>query len=183
MKGHITSRIIESDAAESALHIFAELERSILDSTFRLADAADIEHSDGLPPKQERVDALRGMAKAVATDSFAGFWRERVARERYESTPPERHVGAGADSDVWLGQVERWADGVRDQAGVDGPDRELADRACREVYGVGIDTYEAEVIELNESQELERVTAGNFRAAKRLIDTVAEDLRDAEGEA
>jgi hypothetical protein len=176
MKGHVICRIINSDPAESALQIFAEMERSILESSFRLAEAAGVEHGGGIPPKDERVEALRDLLKAAASGSFAEYWVEAVGAERYDSRPPERHVGVGTHSNVWKGRIKRWAEGIRDDYGVDAPDRELADRACRAVYGVGLEQYENEVVNLNESEEIERVTAGNFRAAKRLIDAVTADL-------
>ncbi|WP_153952311.1 hypothetical protein [Halosegnis longus] len=184
MMRSMVSKLVDSEAGEHALGIFAEMEIEILQATFDLADAAGVDRPDNIPPKEGRKQALQAVVSAVVSGDFAEFWAEEMGAELFESTPSPKHVAAGADSDVWESQIETWAAGVREQHdGIEATDRELAGIVCNDLYGAELAEYENRVVAVEQSDLMEQLVAGNMRTAKQLItDATAEIQEEDNGE-
>lgn len=179
MLKHALKVVLDSEHADKALYMYAEMERSLLASTFDLADAANIDRQEAVPDPEGRKEVLKALISAVMSGSFEEWWAEEIGAELYDSEPAAKHVGAGTDSDEWQSQLDTWAAGVRAQyEDLGATDREAADLACREVYGADLDAYEARVVEWDRRDALDRLAAGNFREAKRLVDEVTDELRE-----
>lgn len=175
--GMVAQQLADSDAVEKMTEAYATVERRQLRAACDLADAVGISRPETLPPVEDRQRALQALLKAVVTDSFEEFWADEIGASLYDSAPPARLVGVGRESDAWTEQIETWADRIRESAGdVDATDRELANIACREVYGTDLDEFESEVVELDRGAAVNQLFAGNFRAARHLMERATEEI-------
>jgi len=182
MKDAIVQKIVASEAAEHAASVFVELERGILSSTFDLADAVELDRPEELSPPEGRKAALLGLMQATVSGGFPEWWSEEIGAHEFDKAPHVEHVGAGIESDEWANQIETWAERVREQhPDIEASDRELASLSCSELYGANLEEYEQRVVALDQSTELQRLVAGNFKTAQELIDAATEEVESRSG--
>lgn len=178
-RGMMVQQFADSEAADRMLSAFAQMEHQQLRAACDLAAVAGVDYPDALPNVEERREMLKSLLVATVSGEFEAWWVEHIGSEHFTSDPPAEHVGVGTDSDTWHDQLTAWSDGVRAQVGdVDGTDRELAALACREVYGVDLDEYEARVVNMDPGATVNRMVSGNFQAAQNLMREVEESIRD-----
>ena len=183
--GMAVSKMIESDAAERLIEQHVEIERQQLAAAYRLADAADVDRPEGLPDPDSRQAALQSLFGAVVSGDFSTWYAEELTDAIVETdrSLPSEWVGAGPESELWQGQIDDWADRIREQTGMgddDATDRELASVAASELYGIDVDVLEAEVVGIDRQEEISRLVVGNIMAARGIVETVADRLEAAD---
>ncbi len=174
MKKKVLMSLLDSKAAHSLTSVLAEIEHELLTSAKEVDDALGGERIDRVPGVDARKEALRAVLQAIATDSVRDVWTDEMLPELVEN-PGRAESYVGMDADKWEEQMGRWADSYRD-AGAEGSDRVLADHHVRDVFGVGLDTFERRIVEFSENEEAERLVAANFRAVRDVLDAAAEEV-------
>lgn len=178
----IGQQLADSDAAERMIGTFVAIEREQLAQAVELADAAGVDVDAQLPDPEARTAALLDLSQAVVSDSWESWWAEEAGRS-WDAEPPAEWVGVGTDSETWTGQIETWAEQIRDQhPDIEATDRELANIAAREVYGVDLDRIESELVEVDPAEETNRLVTGNFAAARELMARATEQIEAGTGE-
>jgi len=175
--GRMAGSISDSERARDAADLLATHEIEQLEAAAELADAADLPHNIEPPNREHRQEALLSIIEAVLAGEFKAFWRKEIAGTALDREPPESLIGIGADSDRWESQVSDWAESVREQ-GAHGPDREMANRACQEVYGVELGDFERMVVEWDRNEAVRELVAGNVTASTRVMRDAAEEIRE-----
>lgn len=150
-----------------------EAMRTLAEATGADPDALGL---DEPPADEERVAQLVDAIVAQQTGDLWGLYVDHVAPEALENTDKAREF-ARVDADEWSAQIEAWAQKYRDKAGdsVAGrSDRDLADVYTRETFGLGLDEFEAEVVDRDPARLLQSLVAGPFETHTEAIRTIAE---------
>jgi|AntRauTorcE11897_2_1112592.scaffolds.fasta_scaffold01126_10 hypothetical protein len=158
----------------------AAMERDQREAMRTLAEAADADPDalglDEPPATEERVSQLVDAIVAQQTGNLWGLYVDHVAPEELENADhAEKFASVGADE--WADQIETWAEKYRDRAGdavADQTDRELADIYTRETFGLGLDEFEAEVVDRDPARLLQSLVAGPIETHTEGIRALAE---------
>ncbi|WP_436924966.1 hypothetical protein [Halosimplex amylolyticum] len=177
MRKQIAKYLSRTEHVRSAAEVLAGLEHEQLQAAAALSDAAGLGYDIDVPDQEVRTDAIAAVIRGMLGGDFEDWWRQNVATEQLEKAPPKQYVGAGKGSTAWESQIEDWA-GKIEAAGGEGSERHLADVACQDVYGVGLDEFEAEVLEWDRGQSAKRLIAGNFRAVRDVMQDAATELQE-----
>jgi hypothetical protein len=180
IKSSVTEQLagqIGGEKLEEMAFMYAALEHEQLSAAQNLLDAADCDGFDDIPDVEDRQVIVQDITRAILTGSFPEWWRENVAAPRFDREPPAELVGCGSDAEAWTDQLDTWAEQVAGE-GYEGETRELANEAVLTLYGVGVDEFEAFVVDMNPQIEAKRVLAGNFRATRDAMNRAAESIRE-----
>jgi len=158
----------------------AAMERDQREAMRALAEAADADPDalglDEPPATEERVSQLVDAIVAQQTGDLWGLYVDHVAPEELDNAGQAEKF-ADIDADEWAEQIETWAAKYRDRAGdavADQTDRELADIYTRETFGLGLDEFEAEVVDRDPARLLQSLVAGPIETHTDAIRTLAE---------
>jgi hypothetical protein len=167
----------ESPQVRAIATAVAELERDLHGAVQAHYEALDAEPPEDLAPVDERVDQLcRLVEKQVGGDLWLYFVDEQ-APEALEN-PEKARKHAGKTPEEWEETVAGWADGLRDQLEDvdDVPDRELADRFCKQRFGLDLETFEAAVVQWSPAATLQFALRGRVDADVQRIERATEAL-------
>lgn len=158
----------------------AEMERAQADALRELADAGGYDVDVEVPDPDAREELLLAGIGAAADGSAIEWWlRERHGFE---------DAGAAAeyaemDAAQWSDQIGRWAEFYRSKGyGSDTTDRELAGQHVRQTFGVDLDQFERDVVNLDRQRVVRELLAGNLEAVEFGIREAAEQAREEGGE-
>lgn len=136
-------------------------------------DALDL---DEPPTEEERVSQIVDAFVARQTGDLWTLYIDHVAPDDLENTDRAKEF-ADVDADEWADQIETWAEKYRDRAGdavADQTDRELADVYTRETFGLGLDEFEAEVVNSDPARLLQKLMSGPIETNTEAVWTLAE---------
>ncbi|QKY16409.1 hypothetical protein [Halorubrum sp. CBA1229] len=158
----------------------AAMERDQREAMRTLAEAADADPDtlglDEPPADEERVSQLVDAIVAQQTGDLWGLYVDHVAPEELTNADRAEQF-ADVEADEWAAQIETWAEKYRDRAGdavADQTDREIADTHTRETFGLGLDEFEAEVVDRDPARLLQSLVAGPIETHTDAIRTLAE---------
>jgi hypothetical protein len=180
MKRKVAEFISNTEHVGTAAEVLAGLEHEQLTAAALLAEAADLDYDLDVPPVEERQAAVEAVLRGMLGGDFPEWWRTNVATEQLDKAPPAEFVGVGVESDTWQDQLDDWDEAVG-AAGGEGSQRDRADAATRDVYGVGLVEFETEVVEFEQGEEAKALIAGNFRAVRDVMDDAAEAFDGEDG--
>ncbi|SFR59558.1 hypothetical protein [Halorubrum sodomense] len=156
----------ENEQIRAYAGILAGLERDQREQMRQHAENLGVDPDEvGLaepPDPEERVAELADAVGAHVVGDAWGLYVDHLAPDELENTDRAGEF-AGVDADGWNAQIEEWAATFRDRAGnavADRSDRDLADVHVRETFGVGLDTFESEVVEFEPGRVFQEVVAG-----------------------
>jgi len=179
--GMAARQLVDTERAERTAQAIATIEAQQLDTAIRQAEAAGLDHPEREWSIEARATVLLDIMQAVVSGSFPELWAEELGSQEYDSTPPAEWVGAGTDSEVWESQLAEWTARVRERhPDVEASDRELAELACKEVYGAPLEDIESRVVNMDQGREVRRLIGGNFATARDLHRRVTEAIEDGE---
>lgn len=147
-----------------------------------LADALDEDPEDlgieTLEDHEERIDELLAGITARMNDNAWGMWVEHLAPEALKN-PDRAAQYAGLDEDDWEGEIEDWAERIRDQTGTDTDgrtDRDLAAAQVYDAFGLSLKEFEREVVDWRPGEAYEEAFAGSFKQHNEAISRLAESV-------
>ncbi|WP_418283903.1 hypothetical protein [Halorubrum sp. DTA46] len=158
----------------------AAMERDQREAMRTLAEAADADPDaldlDEPPEDEERVSQLVDAIVAQQTGDLWGLYLDHVAPEELENADRAKEF-VDHDADAWANQIQWWAAKYRDRAGdsvADRSDRDLADVYTRETFGLGLDEFEAEVVDRDPARLLQSLVAGPIETHTEAIRSLAD---------
>lgn len=171
----------ENDQIRAYASILAGLERDQREQMRQHAENLGVDPDEvGLsqpPDDEERVAELAAAVGAHVVGDAWGLYVDQLAPDGLENTDRAKEF-AGVNADDWDAQIEEWAAAFRERAGdavADRSDRDIADIHVRETFGVGLDTFEAEIVEFEPGRVFQEIVAGP-------IETHTEALADIDRE-
>jgi hypothetical protein len=179
MKQQLAERFVDEreEEIQSTVDVLGTMERNWRECLRALFEAHDIDQDlPELADQEDRVDELMALVRARIAGDPWGYWVDHQAPEGLQN--PERaaqHAGKG--SEAWEQQVEEWADRYREllDGADDVPDRELATIAVEEAFGVGLETFEEEVVDWSPDEVMQRAVAGPTTALQDAVQEAATD--------
>ena len=180
----------ESQYVQALVTIIVELEHAQLDAVMDLHDAQGIDGIEVTSTREDRREALLGLASAVADGDLKRYWFENVVAEHVEDVEDVLPY-AGLGTDEWETKIEDWAGMYRREAPeafADDNDREIAAQHVRDRFGVSLDAFEREVINYSRKDALQTSLASNFQSVETGIRAAEATARkretgeDAEGD-
>jgi hypothetical protein len=167
MKAKMTQQVnlAETEQIEAVAYALAGVERDLHEAVQNHYEALGFEPPEYLPPTEERVDALKELVERQMADDLWGYWADHHTPEAFENgEKAEKH--ANKDAEEWQATIERWADNLRQQldGAEDIPDRDLADRYCEERFGIGLDAFEAVVVDWEPGRTMQAALRGPVTA-------------------
>jgi hypothetical protein len=186
MKAKMSQQVnlAESEQIEAVAHALAGVERDLHDAVQDHYDTLGFEPPEDLPPTEQRVDALKELVEAQMVDDLWGYWVDHHTPDAFENADKAaKH--AEKDAEEWQATIERWADNLRQQLGgaEDVPDRDLADRYCEERFGIGLDTFEAVVVNWEPGRTMQASLRGPVTADINRIEAATDAIETGETDA
>lgn len=164
----------QTDQGKAAAEILSGWEAEADSAVRHLRGALDLPTDEPLD-ERERKDELLAAADAAAAGEFGRWLLDNSGIEN----PDRAAAYLGMDADEWDDQLDEWADHYRD-AGATGSTEDLADAHVREVFGIGLDTFESTVVEWDKQAEIQSFAIEPLRSRFREIEDLAERLDDQE---
>jgi hypothetical protein len=154
----------------------AEMEHAQADALRELADATGAEIDVEVPDPEDREQLLLDGIEAAADGSAIEWWLRE--RHGYEDAAAAAEY-AEMDAAQWSDQIGRWAEFYRSKGyGSDTTDRELAGQHVRQSFGVDLDQFERDVVELDKRQVVRELLAGNLEAVEYGVREAAQQARE-----
>lgn len=153
----------EMEQIRGFAQLWARIEADQIEAASELADAHGFtfEHET---TEEERVEQILDVIEAVKEQDVKGHYFREVAPDRL-ADPESAMQHAGIDSEEWADLQAKWVESWRRTAGeqvADKSDREVVALHVENVYGLGLDEFEREVIGYDRGEALERILAANF---------------------
>lgn len=156
----------------------AEIERAQADALRELSASADVEIDVDVPDPDAREQLLLDGIEA-ATDGRAVEWWLRERHGFEDATAAAEY--AEMDAEQWNDQISRWAEFYRSEGYGDGAtDSELAERHVQQAFGVGLDAFERDVVNLDRQRVVRELLAGNLEGIEFGIRSAADQLAGAD---
>ena len=172
-----------SDRFRAYARILAEIEAQQRQAVIDQREAAGIDPDDGRDAVDvdDRVAELCDLlaARTSSGPSLAQIWFESHLPDDFEADDPATlSTYAEMDQSEWEGQVARWADSVRHQHdGLDShPDRALAGKHVESHWSVGLDRFEAVVVDWDRERAMQDLLAGPSETTEAAIRANTEEL-------
>ncbi|MHB9287351.1 hypothetical protein ACKVMT_09975 [Halobacteriales archaeon Cl-PHB] len=156
--------------------MLAEQERNVREAVRALYETVDDPPREPPGPVdvEARADALCDMVgvQTPGEPTIEQVWLRHCAPEAVvEPEAAEQYVGM--DREAWRDQRETWAEMYRD-AGVDGTRDELADAHLQELYGIGLDAFEAAIIDWDQTQAMRDLLTAETDATEAALYDLAD---------
>jgi hypothetical protein len=168
-----------TDALDHLANIIAHQETKLLAEVVKLQEVVGVQVIEAVPEREERQEKLVSLAEAMISGDPEGYYVDELLSETIDNAERAKQY-LDMDEDAWASQIETWADQYRDQADGDPSDRTLAHYHVEGVWGIGLDEFEARVVDWSAGEMLKQQIAGNFSAVKLTIRRCREKIADAD---
>jgi hypothetical protein len=193
MNGMLLKRLMqqvtpsETQAAQVLARVISRVEADLSDATHRLCGAADVDVTGDPVDADERERELLEVADAVAEGRLAEYYFSEVS-ELPDGEQAAQYAGMGT-GDEWEQQKRDWhlsyyredvVDNSPSDTDADRTDA-VAEKHVRQVWGVPLEVFRAEVLEWSRGAALEAILAGPIQSHTAAVDAVADALEDSDG--
>lgn len=171
----------ESEQVRLWLKVLTDHERQFREVARRQCDLAGVEADlRDLPDEEERIDRLGELMGSILSkdtkEVYLRYWGPDLADDA-----PDATEFLGMNDEEWEQRIESWADDIRNRLGIEGEeDRHLAAIFVEDQWGVEIETFEREIVQVSESEAMRSAVSGPMdeaeAAQRRAADAFADQL-------